>query len=168
MIYVLLVPIVLQILAMVFDEFYYHWKRGLPKWERVGHPIDTMSVISCFALTVFFEFSINNLAIYLGLALFSSLLVTKDEFVHAECCEPAESWLHSVLFVLHPLVLLSMGFGWWLSSMETSVWPVGFLNSLEIGPDHVQFFLQTQLIMITLFFFYQTIYWNFYDQRHRN
>ena len=166
MIYLLFMPIAIQALAMFFDEFYYHWKRGLPKWEQVGHPVDTTSVLLCFGMTVFSEFSIENLAIYIGFAVFSSLLITKDEFVHAEHCEPGEAWLHSVLFVLHPMVLLAMAYAWFLSNTAVLHWPVAFTNSLGVGPSQLRFFLQTQFAVIFLFFIYQIVYWRYYDKRN--
>ena len=33
-----------------------------------------------------------------GLAIFSCLLVTKDEFSHKQDCPAAEQWLHAILF----------------------------------------------------------------------
>ena len=77
------------------DEFYFHVKRGLPKWERIGHPLDTLTVLACFAFILIFPYSSLNLKIYIGLALFSCVFVTKDEFVHKECCPASEQWLHA-------------------------------------------------------------------------
>jgi len=28
---------------MGVDEFYFHRRRGLPRWERLAHPLDTMT-----------------------------------------------------------------------------------------------------------------------------
>ena len=33
--------ITLQALVMAVDEFYCHYRRELPRWERWGHPLDT-------------------------------------------------------------------------------------------------------------------------------
>lgn len=161
MLYLLFIPIILQASALFFDEFYYHWKRGLPLWERVGHPIDTLSVITCFALTLFLDFSISSLFIFIGFASFSTFLVTKDEFVHAKQCLPAEMWLHSILFVLHPIVFLSLGFLWFLSSISYELWPPAFNNVLNIGPEDIYFSLQMQTTVVSLFCLYQIIYWSF-------
>ena len=46
------------------------------------------------------------LAFVAGLSVYG-LLRPKDEFVHSELCEPAENWLHAVLFILHPICFLS-------------------------------------------------------------
>ncbi len=90
---------------MLIDELYFHRRRGLPRWERVGHPLDTLSVLGCYLFALATAPSPAALAVFVALAAFSCLLVTKDEWVHAEHCAPAEQWLHSVLFVLHPIVL---------------------------------------------------------------
>ena len=100
-------PFALQAVGMVFDEGYFHIRRGLPRWERIGHPIDTGSVLICMAFVLFVPFSATALAVYIALASFSSILVTKDEFVHKEHCPATENWLHAVLFTLHPVALLS-------------------------------------------------------------
>jgi hypothetical protein len=109
----LLAPAALQAAAMLVDEGYFHRRRGLPRWERVGHPIDTASAALCFAwLLLRAPGDPHALDVYVALAAFSCLLVTKDEFVHARLCAPAEQWLHAVLFVLHPVVFLAFGLLW--------------------------------------------------------
>jgi hypothetical protein len=44
----LLIPVALQMLCMTLDEFYFHWQRELPRWERLGHPLDTLTVLGCY------------------------------------------------------------------------------------------------------------------------
>ncbi len=136
----LLVPFALQGFAMFFDEFYFHHKRGLPLWERIGHPIDTLSVFSCYLFISLAEFNETNLYIYTGLCALSCLLVTKDEFVHTTHCDAKENWLHSILFILHPITFLSAGIIWFKN-----------LNS-----D----FLIIQPVVIFLFMIYQILYWS--------
>jgi hypothetical protein len=114
MLAVLLVPAGLQALAMLIDEGWYHRRRGLPRWERIGHPVDTLSVALCYGwLLASRPEEPRALPIYVALAFASSLLVTKDEPVHARRCEPGEQWLHAVLFVLHPMVFVAFGVIWW-------------------------------------------------------
>ncbi|HYQ14865.1 MAG TPA: hypothetical protein VEQ58_03880 [Polyangiaceae bacterium] len=98
-------PLFLQGLAMLVDELHFHRRRGLPRWERIGHPVDTLSVLVCYGLSLSVAPSQQNLVIYAVLAALSCLLITKDELVHAARCEPWEQWLHALLFVLHPIVL---------------------------------------------------------------
>jgi hypothetical protein len=106
------VPLALQALAMLFDEVYFHRRRGLPLWERVGHPLDTSSVLACFAVALFAPWTTRWLAVYVALSVFSCLFITKDEAIHAERCSAGEHWLHSVLFVLHPIVLAATALLW--------------------------------------------------------
>ncbi len=136
----LLVPLILQGSAMFFDEFYFHRKRGLPKWERIGHPIDSLSVMICYLFIYLQPFSDRNLSVYIGLCAFSSLLVTKDEFVHTERCEARENWLHAILFVLHPITFFAAGVIW--------------MHSLGSG------FLLAQVILIFVFMVYQIVHWS--------
>ncbi len=128
-----------QALVILVDEFYCHYRRKLPRWERWGHPLDTFFLLLPLSLLVF----VPNLSLWVyGLvAAFSCLFITKDEWVHSEFCEPFENWLHAILFVLHPLVLI---FAWQtqIENPEILLWalpPVG------------------------LFLIYQLLYWNFYE-----
>src|SRR5438105_13033611 len=100
-----LIPFILQAIAMIFDEGYFHIRRGLPRWERIGHPVDTLSVIACMGFVLFVPFSTSTLVGYIALAAFSSILVTKDEFVHKHHCPATEQWLHALFFTLHPITL---------------------------------------------------------------
>lgn len=100
--------------AAVFfvDEFYFHRRRGLPKWERWGHPADTLTVIAALSVPAFFSPTDFNLRVFGVLGVLSCVFVTKDEWVHAAKCPPTEHWLHSVLFILHPVVFICVGFEW--------------------------------------------------------
>jgi len=142
----LLAPVVLQVLAMLLDEFVFHRARGLPRWERIGHPLDTLSAALCYGWLVFVPPSAPHaLGVYVALCAFSCLLITKDEFVHARLCQPLEAWLHSLLFVLHPLVFLAFGLIW---SCGGSAW-----------------LLQTELSLTLGFAFYQLGYWTLWRPR---
>jgi hypothetical protein len=135
------IPFFLQIALISFDEFYFHVKRGLPKWERIGHPLDTLSIVVCFLYVILFSYSLKALIPFIILATLSCILVTKDEWVHKEVCDGKEQWLHAMLFINHPLVLISLGI----------MWAQGFASFT---------FLMTQFICSAAFCLYQTIYWN--------
>src|SRR4051812_20695940 len=81
------------------DEFRFHRARGLPRWERWGHPLDTLSLLLCLAVALLPPPRGPWTGVYLGLAIVSCLTVTKDEWVHAQVCPPVEHWLHAVLFL---------------------------------------------------------------------
>lgn len=152
-----ILPFALQALCMIFDEGYFHIRRGLPLWERIGHPIDTLSVLICMGFVLWVPFSKTALIIYIVLASFSSLLVTKDEFVHKEHCPGSENWLHAVLFTLHPITLASAGFMWpVVQGIEVSAWVARWLSEPEI----LKSFLQTQFAVMALFLVYQILFWN--------
>lgn len=152
-----LIPFALQALCMVFDEGYFHIRRGLPKWERIGHPIDTFSVLVCMGFILFVPFSKMALIFYIALAAFSSLLVTKDEFVHKEHCPAAEQWLHALLFTLHPITLTVAGFIWPVTQhVEVAPWIASWLDH----PAALLLFLQGQFALMATFLLYQIIFWN--------
>ncbi len=109
----LLVPAALQAIAMAIDEGWFHRRRGLPRFERLGHPVDTASVALCYAWASFEPPTRAHAFVYGALALASCLLVTKDEGVHAKLCTAGEHWLHAILFVLHPIVFAAIGVLWW-------------------------------------------------------
>jgi hypothetical protein len=149
------IPFILQAIVITLDEFVFHVKRGLPKWERIGHPLDTLSVIACFAFVLLVPYESSLIKYYVGLAIFSCLLVTKDEFVHKHHCPAAEQWLHAILFVNHSVLLAAMGLMWpKLSGVEIFSW----LPSAE----SLKPFLWFQVAFATIFCLYQIVYWNFF------
>jgi hypothetical protein len=143
---ILSLPFFLEAILMMVDEFHFHRARGLPRWERIGHPLDTATLLSCLAWVLWISYGTLSLAFYIGMAVFSTLFVTKDEWVHARYCKPGEHWVHSLQFTLHPILLIIAAF----------VWPA--LG----GPDpYWKIFLEIQFFVILIFFFYQILYWNF-------
>jgi hypothetical protein len=136
----LLAPLVLQAAAMLYDEGVCHRRRKLPRWERIGHPLDTLSFASCFAWLAFSRPTSTNAWPYAGLAALSTLLVTKDEWVHARLCSPQEHWIHAVLFGLHPVVLIAAGVLWWNGQLRRV--------------------LVAELVTLTAFGTFQLAYWN--------
>lgn len=136
--------LVFQASVMLVDELHFHRRRGLPRWERIGHPLDTGTVLACYATAIVLPWNAQSLAVYVGLAAFSCLFVTKDEFVHARACSPAEHWLHAVLFVLHPLVLAGAALLW---------------------REGARSILLVQAALTLAFALYQLIYWNVAWQR---
>lgn len=140
-------PFAMQGGCMLVDEFYFHRKRGLGAWERLGHPLDTLTVLACFFWALTHDYSAWALGMYAALALLSCVFVTKDEFIHARECSAGEHWLHGLLFVLHPVALGAAAAIAWLPE----------LSMLKAA-------VRVQLLVMIVFFFYQVTYWNFiYD-----
>lgn len=151
-------PFLLQSVIITLDEYFFHIKRGLPKWERIGHPLDTLTVLLCFGYVLYFPFSTLHLKIYIGLALFSCLFVTKDEFIHKDCCPASEQWLHAFLFLNHPVLLTATALIWpLLHNQEAPHW----LQRQLTDPLFLRRFLLLQAVFAGLFCLYQTLYWNF-------
>ncbi|MEY2988940.1 MAG: hypothetical protein RJB13_2461 [Pseudomonadota bacterium] len=152
---VALVPWVIQALALVVDEFHLHYKRNLPRWERIGHPLDTLTVLIAMAVPVFNTFSEGALLGFIVAGLASSLFVTKDEWIHSSACNGFEHWLHAVLFICHPMTFMSAGFFWLLRDR-----PSLFSHSGD-GVVFAETALRGQFLLLSGFLVYQVIYWNF-------
>ncbi len=156
--YIAIVIFLFHGLLFVIDEIYYHRNRGLGRWERIGHPADTITVLVCYLVVLCLPPTHQNLVIYTLLAIFSCLFVTKDEFVHAKLCTLGEMWLHSVLFLLHPILFTILAFYWVASSTEIH-------SNLQLLQDDslrvFKLFFWGEVVLTFLNFLYQTIYWNF-------
>ncbi len=146
-------PFVIHSLGMLVDEAWFHRRRGLPAWERWGHPLDTLTVLGCYALIFILPATRGGVIAFVSAALFSSLFVTKDEWIHAKHCTGGEMWLHAFLFVLHP-ILLGLAGAWRFA-------PV-FLTAATQDTGHAFFgtFLAGQTLLTALFLGYQLFYWN--------
>lgn len=136
----LFIPFVLQALAMFFDEFHFHRRRGLPRWERIGHPLDSLTVLICYLFIAVQAPTTAAIYIYAGLSFFSSVFVTKDEFVHSKLCDAKENWLHAFLFILHPITFLCAGI----------IWKENLSSQ----------FLIIQPAVVVVFMVYQILYWS--------
>ena len=130
---------------MLVDEFYFHRKRGLPKWERIGHPIDTIFTLICFAIIIFFPSTRTTFIIYGIFAIISSLVIIKDEAVHLKYCSKQEQYFHAILFVFHPVLLINL-----------------FLGEAFFPSFYIKGIILVQFISMVLFLIYQVLYWNFF------
>jgi hypothetical protein len=137
----LMTPFAVQALAMAVDEGWFHRRRGLPRWERLGHPVDTLTVALTYAWALASDPRRgSSLAVYVGLAAVSCLVITKDEPVHRRVCPPGECWVHALLFILHPVVFLAFALLW------------------RSGQHRL--LLELQLGATIAYGLYQLIYWN--------
>lgn len=139
-----LLPVALQGIAIAVDEGWFHRRRGLPRWERIGHPLDTLTIAICLGWLVIAPHAMRSLWIYGGLAIFSTLFVTKDEPVHARLCGGGEQWLHAVLYVLHPIVLSTFAWLWWREERTLII---------------------TILAAVSGYALYQVVFWNVVSRR---
>ena len=133
----------LQVICMTIDEFYFHWKRNLPRWERVGHPVDTFFFLIPLGILSFSPSTKAWQIIYILASVVSCLVITKDEAIHRQLSPAIEQWLHSLLFLTHPSLLLA-GYLLWLNSELNFSWL--FFSVFAFG-------------------IYQLIFWNYYADR---
>ena len=156
--FLLFFPFLLQMIAIGIDEIYFHYKRGLPKWERIGHPIDTLSTLLCLSLVLLLPFTKTTFIIYCSAAALSCLMVTKDEFVHKHHCTAQENWLHACLFLLHPVILINTALVWTVVAEQPSfAWLAAKVPKSEL----LELGLTLQVVAMTLFLLYQVVFWNF-------
>jgi hypothetical protein len=136
--------------AMVVDEAWFHRRRGLPRWERWGHPADTLTVLLCYVLALVLAPGRDGAALYVAAAALSTLFVTKDEWVHAGNCTGGEMWLHAFLFAMHPVLLALAGL-WRFRSPAPGA---------EAGHAFFGAFLAGQAAVTGIFLLWQILYWN--------
>ncbi len=104
----------------------------------------------------------GHLTVYVGLAVFSCLFITKDELVHARLCVPGEHWVHAILFIVHPLCLASLAWLW--PALHPSV--AGLAGVPEI-PGAARIFA-AQLVVTSSFCVYQATYWAFHGSARKD
>jgi hypothetical protein len=154
-------PLAAQGLLMGTDELWFHRRRGLPRWERIGHPIDTASVLLCLLVPGLAAPSPASVAAYGALALLSCALVTKDEPVHSARCSPGEHWIHAALFVLHPVVFAVSALLWSARDGQPLAAAVAAWSGLALPePALAAALLRAQLVAVAGFGAYQLLYWN--------
>lgn len=105
---------VFQAVVILIDEFHFHRRRFLPRWELVGHPIDTFCLLSFFlVLTALSSEDVRVFWLASAIGLISCLVITKDEWVHKQYSSGNENWLHALLFIVHPVVVGLFLWLWW-------------------------------------------------------
>lgn len=156
------VPFTLMSLIMPFDEFHFHFKRGLPRWEIWGHPFDTVMVFLALLWARIASFEERSLYIYTALALLSCLSVSKDEFVHHRYCSAGELWLHAILFMIHVMILFAAVGLWYLREFAPDLRPDMLAG---IPSSWASTFASVQLATMVVFFVYQVIFWGFLHPR---
>jgi hypothetical protein len=158
----LILPFIAQAVAMGFDEFRFHRRRVMPRWERIGHPVDSLLVLVCLAYVLLVPYSLGALKGYLVLVAISCLGVTKDEWMHKRHCVATEHWLHAVQFVLHPLMLLSAAVMWPVVASHDMLSTMALDYLLELSGSGPIFHnvLTAQFLLTLGFMVYQVVYWN--------
>ncbi len=134
----------LQGLVMVLDELIFHRRRGLGRFERWGHVVDTSVFFGALLIPALASFEQPYILAYCVMAGLSTLVITKDEAIHSRSCGAAEHWCHSLLFILHGAILLLVGLLW------------------HLKPD--AFLLQALPILVFCWGVYQHFYWNIYER----
>lgn len=101
-----------QAALMLVDERVFHRERRLGEWESWGHVADSAFFAAALAPAALLAPGRGAVLLYAALGIASTVLVTKDEWIHTRECEAAENWIHALLFSLHPCVLIAVGALW--------------------------------------------------------
>lgn len=138
-------PFLLQGLAMGVDELGFHRRRAVVRREWAGHVLDTAVFLACLACPVLLPPTAGHLLQYAGLGAASCLLITKDEFSHHVGCTGGEHWIHALLFILHPIVLVVTA-GLWIGSAQAPPLPAA-AGLLRLQALLVAAFLALQAVL---------------------
>ena len=153
-----LIPFFLQSILITVDEYFFHLQRGLPRWERIGHPLDTLSLLLCYIYIQFVPYNELSFKGFIFLAILSCIMITKDEFIHKHHCKASEQWIHALLFINHPLLLASLGCLWpVIHKAEIPTW----LSQWLTHPEILSMIVSLQGLLIGSFMVYQVVYWNY-------
>ncbi len=152
-------PFGLQGLAMAFDEFGFHRRRAVPRWEWMGHALDTLVFLACLTLPLLVAPTPPNIRLFAWMALGSCLLITKDEFIHQRLCSGGEHWLHAVLFILHPIVLFATALLW------ISFGPATMSRLHGPALPLAAWVLLLQVVLVSGFLVFQIAYWSSHPLR---
>jgi hypothetical protein len=144
---------------MSIDELFFHRTRPLPRWEIIGHPIDTLSVTICYAWTWLATPTPYSVWVFVGLCAFSCACITKDEFIHTTHCSVGEHWLHAALFVLHPVALGIAALLWSAQGPDVLTPALAHWSGLALPePGPARTLLAAQSVLVALFTSYQIVY----------
>ena len=119
LVYGIIALVSFQSVFMAVDEWGYHRRRGLGLWERYGHPVDSIVYLLTLSIPALARPYSGVIQLYVAAAIVSCLTITKDEWVHARACEPGEHWVHALLFMVHPAILVGVGHLWLRGSSPT-------------------------------------------------
>ncbi|GEM_PF-971799 len=155
-----LLPFAFQGTVMAVDEFHFHGRRGLPRWEWMGHALDTSVLLACLVLPLLLAPTPGHRGLFVALALGSCLLVTKDEFLHQRLCTGWEHWCHALLFLVHPVVLMTTGFLWLCVHAPAACQGFGELLGLQVpAPWAALRLLWAQALGVGGFLVFQVVFW---------
>ena len=146
MITFLLIIMSLQVILFHVDEYYFHRKRGLSKYEIASAITDGAFYVLPLIIATFAKFDSIWKTIFIVLAGISCLSIAKNELFYP-ALQVKERIIHSLLYVLHPILLYSFYISW-----------KG--NFFDAYPN----FWILQLLYVAIGFktvIYQIIYWNY-------
>jgi hypothetical protein len=137
---------------LCLDEFYFHYRRGLPKWEIIGHPLDTLTILFGILFLKYRSYSEDNLKIYIIISFFSCIFVTKDELLHHKLCTTGEMWVHGLLLICHPIIFICAAYIKWFPHSPQDKY---FYQLMSLNRSFNQLPNTMMLILV-----YEIIFWS--------
>jgi len=151
--YLLLLPLVEQGLAILVDEFYFHFARGLPRWEHLGHPLDTFTVLAPILWQGFSLQSHGNLTDYIVPP-------------HSRACSSSRMNSYMPMLARRPSTSMpcsSSCIHWFLPRWPCSGLYITRPPERSCGSNRFAAWasaLPIQAAILTLYMIYQDVYWN--------
>ena len=108
----LLFLMILQVVIFHVDEYYFHRKRTLSRKEAVGMFIDGALYLPPIVIASFAPFSDFWKTVYIVFSILSCLSIIKNEMFYEHDVTKKERLVHSILYVLHPILLYTFYFSW--------------------------------------------------------
>ncbi|MBS1985442.1 MAG: hypothetical protein JST16_14850 [Bdellovibrionales bacterium] len=96
---------------LILDETKNHSRRPIGRRERMGLILDALMLAWLASFVFFVKYSEGMAFVYGALALLTLLLVTRQE-LHVRECDRRERWMHSLLFISYPLVVITLAAFW--------------------------------------------------------
>lgn len=108
----LLSLMILHVVVFHIDEYYFHRKRTLCRKEALAMFVDGALYLPPLIIASFAPVTEFWQKIYLLFAILSCLSIVKNEWFYADDIGRKERLTHSILYILHPVLLYTFYVSW--------------------------------------------------------
>ena len=108
----LLFLIILHVIIFHIDEYYFHRKRALCRKEVLGMFLDGALYLPPLVIASFAPYNDTWNVVFISFAVLSCISISKNEWFYKDDLSLKERWVHSVLYILHPILLYGFYHSW--------------------------------------------------------
>ncbi|MCB0392744.1 MAG: hypothetical protein KDD58_15750 [Bdellovibrionales bacterium] len=108
----LLFLIILHVIIFHIDEYYFHRKRVLCRKEVLGMFLDGALYLPPLIIASFTSHSPFWKTTFITFSILSCISISKNEWFYNSDLTRPERWVHSLLYILHPILLYSFYQSW--------------------------------------------------------